>query len=207
MKKILLSILAILICGFNLFAQSSLTKEEYAVYARVLRDIRREDLKQSKAKYSFVVLDTTFKPEYFSEYKNGRFKSLSKDFSRKNLIPSKLEKLFPVNYEYEITSQFEIDQLLKIGSTDFERIKAEYKLRNIGITSGSSIVWKPFYAKYPKANGYYRFSRVGFSSNKNFALVSVEGKGSVWSSNIEYILRKTRGKWTIYQSSGGFGIE
>jgi hypothetical protein len=208
MRKIFFSLLLIFICGFNLFAQSSVIKEEeYAVYARVLRHIRSEDLEQTKAKYSFVILDTTFSPNYFSEYKNGKFRNLSKDFVRKNLTSSKLETLFPVKYEYQITSQAEIDELLKIGRNELERVKAEYKLRNVGITDESGFVWQPFYAKYPKANGYYQFSRVGFSSDKKFALVMVEGKGAYWSSNMEYILRKTKGKWTVYQAGGGFSVE
>jgi len=206
MRKIFSLLFFIFVCSFCLFAQSSETKEEYAVYARVLRDIRSEDVKQSKAKYSFVILDATFNPDYFSEYKNGKFRSLSTDFRRKNHTSSKLEKMFPVKYEYEMTSQSEIDELLKIGSNEFERVEAEYKLRNMVITSGSSIVWKPFYAKHPKANGYYQFSRVGFSSDRKFALVSVEGKGAYWFSNMEYILRKVKGKWTVYQAAGSFGI-
>lgn len=206
MRKIFFSLLLISVCSFSLFAQSSPTKEEYAVYGRVLRDIRLENLKQTKAKYSFVILDDTFKPEHFCEYKIGRFRSLSKDFKRKNLTSSKLEKSFPVSYAYEITSQAQIDELLKIGKKEFERIEAEYKLRNIGITSGSDIIWEPFYAKYPNANGHYRFSRVGFSSDKRFALVSVEGQGGSWSSITEYILKKSKGRWTIYQAGGGFTI-
>lgn len=111
------------VCSFCLFAQSSPTKEEYAVYGRVLRDIRLENLKQTKAKYSFVILDDTFKPEHFCEYKSGRFRSLSKDFKRKNLTSSKLEKSFPVSYAYEITSQAQIDELLKIGKKNLKELK------------------------------------------------------------------------------------
>jgi hypothetical protein len=207
MRKIFSLLFLIFVCSFCLFAQSSVANEEYAVYARVLRDIRSEDLKQSKTKHSFVILDTTFNPNYFSEYKNGKFRSLSADFKRKSITSSKLNKLFPVKYEYVTTSQSEIDELLKIGTKEYEKVKAEYKLRNLGITDGSGIVWKPFHAKYPKANGYYKFSRVGFSSDKRFALVLVEGQGSYWSSNMEYILRKIKGKWTIHQAGGGFIIE
>ena len=196
----------IFVCSFSLFAQSSVTKEEYAVYARVLRYIRLENLEQSKTAFSFVILDDTFKPKDITEYKNGRFRSLSKDFKLKNLTSSKLEKSFPVNYDYEITNQSQIDELLKIGGKEFERIEAEYKLRNIGITDKNSFVWEPFYAKYPNADGYYRFSRVGFSSGKIFALVSVEGQGGFWSSNMECILKKTNGKWIIYQVGSSFGI-
>lgn len=207
MKKIL-SILVISICSFNLFAQSSLTKEEYAVYARVLRDIRLEDLKQSKTEFSFVILDdTSFNPNIFDEYTAKRFRGLLRDFKRKNLISSKLEKLFPVKYEYEITNDSEINELLKNGTKEFEKIKAEYKLRNIGIAGGSDIVWKPFYEKYPNTNGYYQLSRVGFSSDKRFALVLVEGKGGSWDSSMQYVLRKVKGKWKVYLSSGSFSVE
>lgn len=208
MRRILFLALIILVCGFNLFAQASITKEEYAVYAAILRDIRFADAEQSKNEFSFVILYETFQPEFFSHSPTGKFKSLSADFLRKNRRRSKLKKLFPINYEYETILQSEIDELLKIGAKEFERIEAEEKSRNNRIiTEGSGYVWKFFHAKYPNTKGYYQFSRIGFSQNKKFAVAAVEGKGAYWFSTTEYILKKTKGKWIIYSSSGSSGVE
>lgn len=207
MRKILLAIFVIFVCSLISFSQSVITDEEYAVYGKILRNIRLLDLEQNKVGYSFVILEDTFKPQFTGDYKTNKFGNLTQNFKRNNQTISKLEKLFPVKYEYEIISQSEIDELLKIGRNEFERVKAEYKLRNIGITGGNEIVWHTFHAKHPKAKGYYQFSKVGFSSDKKFALVSVEGKGAYWSSTMEYILKKVKGKWTFYQSGGGFSIE
>ncbi len=204
--KFLFLISIIFFCGHNLSAQLSVIKEEYDVYAIVLKDIRIQDIERNKSHYSFVILNNTYKPEYFSEYEKGRFKSLSEDFVKKNSTSAKLEKLFPVSYEYELNSHSEIEDFLKIGGKELEKLKAEAKLRNIGITDGSNIVWKHFYTKYPNANGYYQFSRVGFTTNKRFAFVTVEGTGAYWSSTNEYILKKVREKWIIYFSGGGFKV-
>jgi hypothetical protein len=209
MRKILLSILLVFACSFSFFAQSNVTKEDYTVYSSVLRNIRLEALKESKTKFSFVILDdTSSNLNIFDEYTAKRFRGLLRDFKRKNRTSSKLEKLFRVQYKYEITNQSKIDELLKIGSKEFKRIEAEYKARNIVIGMGiGDIIWEPFYEKYPNANGYYQFSRVGFSADKRFALVLVEGKGGSWDSQMQYILREVKGRWTIYQSSGSFTIE
>lgn len=206
MKKIFFSISIIFFCSVNFLSQSNVTKEEYAVYARILRDIRLGDLKNNKAKYSFVILEDTFKSDSTNEYENKKLRGLTQNFKQKNQTSSKLKKLFPVNYEYEVVGKSEIDEFLKTGEKELESFKTDHNLRKQTIVGGSDITWKPFYENYPNSNGYYQFSRVGFSSDKSFALVFVEGKGASWSSTAEYVLRKVKGKWIIYFSGGGFSI-
>lgn len=105
-----------------------------------------------------------------------------------------------------MTSRVELDELWKIGEKHLEQAEAEHKLRSVGISDKSAYIWRAFYEKYPNTKGYYQFSRVGFSSGKRVALVSVEGRGSFWNSNTTYFLRKVKGKWAVYGASGGFGI-
>ena len=207
MKKAIFTVLLISFLGFNAFAQSNLSREEYAIYASILESIYQDNWKQYKTKTSFVILDDTFKPGYEDESDIGKMKGMSKDFNRKNQTSAKIERLFPIKYEYEITSKSKVDELLEIGRKELDRIKEDIKRNNKPqITWGSSIVWKSFDEKYPNSNGYYQFSRVGFSSNKRFALVRVEREASESGDSMFYILRKVKGKWKIYSFGGGHWI-
>ena len=207
MRKIFYSFLLIGVTAISVVAQPRVTKEEYAVYASVLKSIRSDQLERSKEKYSFVILNNTFRADDFNPFGKRRFRSLSRDFVRKNRVSAKLVKSIPVNYEYTIISRPDVDELLKIGTEDLEKVRAEYARGKVGMAMGyGSSVWKRFYASFPNTNGYYQFSRVGFSPDKKFALVSIEGTGSSWSGADTHILRKNKGKWQIYMSSGSFII-
>ena len=63
---------------------------------------------------------------------------------------------------------------------------------------GCEIGWKAFYTKYPKSQGYVRFSRVGFNKDKNFALVEfsyvkecLDGEGHL------FLMRRNSDGWKI----------
>lgn len=207
MKKLFFTVLLISILGFNVFAQSNVSREEYLIYATVLENIYRDAWKENKTKTSFVILDETFNPGYEDESDVVKMKGMSKDFNRKNRTSAKLKRLFPIKYTYEITSKSKVDELLETGRKELDRIKEDIKRNNKPqITWGSTIIWEPFYENYPNSNGYYQFSRIGFSSNKRFALVKVERDASVSGDSIFYILRKTKGNWRIYSSGGGHWV-
>lgn len=202
MKKIIFTVLLICIYGLNLYAQPNASKEEYKVYASILKDIYSQNLKEYETKSSFVILNETFKPDNFSRYKINRIRGLLRNFKQRNMTSAKLEESFQVNYNCEIISKSKMDALLTIGRNELERIKAEYKSRNIGIAYEDDIVWKPFYEKYPNSNGYYKFSRVGFSSDKRIALVLVKREASDSGDLMQYILKKIKGKWVFYFAYG-----
>ena len=128
-------------------------------------------MERNKAAYSFVILEDTFEPDFTNEYEINKFGDLAGNFKCKNQISSKLKKLFSVNYKYEITSKSQIDEMLSSGRKDFERDKAEYKLRNLGISSGSSTIWKPFYENIQLQTVITNFHE----------LVLVQAKNLLWS--------------------------
>jgi len=65
MKKLILMVLLINLLICPLFAQSKVTSEEYKIYAAVLKEIYKRDLKDTKQNSSIVVSDKTVKPEVF----------------------------------------------------------------------------------------------------------------------------------------------
>ncbi len=207
MKKIILIALLLCVYVFNVPAQANITKEEAVIYAQILKTMSPENWKENKTKFSFLILENTFKPEHCNEYQNRKMKGLLADFKRKNQTTAKLPNLLAINYKYELINKAKIDELLEIGKKDFERIEEENKLRKIKIISGSEIVWRPFYKKYPDSAGYYQFSRAGFSLNKRFAMVCVERNTGVGGDLITYILRKVKGKWRVYFSTGNGWVE
>ena len=116
MNRLIFAFLLFCFCNLAIFAQINITKEEYGVYAGVLREINRENLDERKIKYSFVILDETFKPGFVNKYKSPKMKGLMTDFNRRNKTSIKLKRLIPINFRYEFIAKSEIDELLKIGN-------------------------------------------------------------------------------------------
>ncbi len=61
MKKAIFTILLLCSCSFNLFSQSNLTKEDYAVYATILDDIYTQQIKSYGVKTAFIISADTIK--------------------------------------------------------------------------------------------------------------------------------------------------
>ena len=197
-------------CAFsvNIFAQSSLTKSDYEIYAEVLRDIRRQNYENSKTRFPIVILSRTYANlDSYDDYTDKKYRGLSKDFKRKNRVSLTFRKIFPVRFKYEIADESEIEKLLNEGKKEVNREMEEEKKSNSPRTrSWSYLNWKYFNEKYPKSNGYYKFSRIGYSLNKRFAEITTEGCGESWDSNSHYLFEKIGNKWTIIQSGGGFSV-
>ncbi len=198
-----------LLLSINLLAQSNVSKEEYAIYAVVLKDIYTQKLKEQNERISFVILDSTIKDLDFSVYENLRIRGLLNNFKARNQTPAALEGHFPIKYEYTLVNKTELEEFWEKEKAEKVKLQKEAQEKNKGvyILDGSLCPkWKYFYEKYPNSNGYYEFSRIGFSTNKNFALLEVKGEGSCWNSNTTYILKKINKRWAIYRAFGGFGI-
>lgn len=209
MKKIFIFFAIFFVFTVNLFAQSAITKSDYEIYAEILRDLRREDIIKNKTEFSFVILSTTGTGTNAPEiYKEKKYAGLNKDFERRNSTPLSFKKVFPVDYKYELAEKTEIESLLGEGKKETQRLKAEEKKSKSfqRDTGWSEVDWKYFNEKYPKSNGYYKFSGIGYSRNKRFAVVTIEGKGTYWSGNIEYLFEKIGNKWVIKQAGGGLSV-
>lgn len=205
MRKLIFAIILLFICNFALSAQSKLTEEEYSVYAAILKKIRPDSLKDNTTQIYFVILDITGNSYTYDERKVSKIRGLAKHFKLVNKSPAKIENSFPIKQRYEITNISEIKKLLDLGGREFNETQQKRREKGQAIfAEDDGTYWKYFNKKYSSSGGYYQFSRVGFSSNKQFALVNLEYRGESSSgSSTSYILKKTRGKWNIY-SSGGY---
>ena len=99
------------------------------------------------------------------------------DFALKNQRAHAVERRFDLPVAYAILTDAQLDSLFK--SADGEG-------------------WNRFYRLYPKADGLFTLSRVGFNTQKDQALIHV-GNQSHWLSGAGFyiLLRKVGGKWEI----------
>jgi hypothetical protein len=225
--KIIFAVFLIAFCSFNLVAQSNVTKEDYVVYAGVFESIYAEGFKRAEYKTSFVVLDKTIEPNFISlekllinesilhylyktnsssELVPATFEVLLNNFRENNKQSAKIEKQFPIEYEYKIITKNEIDQLLATGEKEYQEILKTRSNPFFGKKLG--FVWKPFHKKYQNSSGYYNLSKVGYSANKQLALVYTNLVGGDHGSSTFYILEKVRDKWEVRKNFGsGFSLD
>lgn len=219
MKKIILTILLIAMCVCNSFAQSVVMPEEYSVYAGVFEK-RYEKNNIDKSITRIAILENTIQPDYgilvrylvdkrtedylYSTEPSGSIDSISwkesvKDLERINRDTKKLEDQFSIEYKYNLITKNEIDQLAAEGKKElFETIE---KCKCV-FTGAGAAIWQPFFRKYRNSSGYYSFSRVGFSRDKQFAAVFVKTESGDQGDSTFYVLRKTENKWKAFKYFG-----
>lgn len=165
-----------------------LTAEDYAVFGGLLAGIGRpEDPEEAWHGKEFLIEDTTAMPE---DTDAGRakwgFRSKSKAAPAKDTaadLKTKVHDHCPVssgfgdpNY-YKIVSSHEIDEFFKQG-----------------VGGG----WTSFYKKYPNAAGFWQFSRPGYDSAHDEAVLYVSHScGGLCGTGHLYLLAKENGQWVV----------
>jgi hypothetical protein len=203
MKKLVVSLLLILFYVTNLFGQTRIRPEEYAVYASVLRVVYKDNHLTYSNKSHFVILNVTNVDPELDLDSSSKFKALFRDFNRRNLTSGVIEARFPLgaySETYYLVAPKEIDELFEKGQAEFDK-KFEVEKLNKGILNPVGSTWMPFYEKYPEASGYYSLSRVGF--NGSFAMVQVKRNDIHTGFTRAYILKKVKGKWKIVSLLSG----
>ena len=231
--KVIFTVLLIAFSSFNLFAQTTLTKEEYGVYAAVMNEIYARNTKHNEIyaknskdneiETSFVIFENTVEPNLETlehNIKNQRildylditvppnssktfvFDDLLKNLEENNENSAKLDGRIPIDYKYSFISKDELDNLLKEGKKEYEE---ELKRCNC-VFIGAGSIWQPFFRKYRSYQGYYSFSKVGFSSDKQFALVFFKTESGDHGSSTFYVLEKTNDKWEVMKALGSYRI-
>ena len=154
-----------------------------------------------------MILSNTVKCEDDSPEVAKGIKGVWKDYEQKNQTASTLERLFPVKHTYHLVTQSELDKFFEEGEIRQKQWREEKKRREeesgkkkIIFETGAE-VWIPFYEKYAESQGYYSFSRVGFSPNKQFALLCVKNDSNLTGFTNTYLLKKVKGKWEILRES------
>jgi len=187
-KKLLVMGLAVFfVVGLSIFlfagrggCRRSETQEEYAVYAALLD----HEALGGGAPGVLVIRDKTTVGEevdgndqlvlYVRQKHPQMDESVAKDFVAKNKTPHLLARKFPVKQEYVLLSEQEADEIFKHGW------------------------WDDFYRKYPNSGGITEFSRVGFNSRGNQALVGAgNSSGGLAGIGLIILLDKEGGTWRV----------
>jgi hypothetical protein len=164
--------------------QCELMPEDYAVYAALVNGLGGpEDPEESwKGKQVFVADVTAAPGDTKSHWGGWGFRSNSKtapshdtvaDFERKARSSCALNPESGATH-YKLISKQELDDVFKEGS------------------------WSNFYMKYPDAGGIWTFSRPGYNSTHNEAVLAVSHAcGELCGTGHLYFLTKRDGQWKV----------
>jgi len=211
-----LVLIIFLVCPFGILGQRRVSREEYSIYAAALREVHRQDREQLCTVSPIVVLSSCAEPRLvilsttgggdtwiFGKDKNI-MKGLSGNFLLANQTRSVFQHRIPVRFHYDLISQLELNDLLYKSKAEYEVRKAELKRNCRSADCGSQ--WRYFYERFPNARQYYQLSRIGFSTNRKFCIVEINGTGEgCFRSGWTVWLKKVKGGWQMYQMGGGAG--
>lgn len=185
MKKTILTILLIALCGMSFYAQEKGFSDEEYKFISQIPDRSTDSLtiivnKSIPAR----ILEKEFEPmppfdgKIWVEVLKGFIPSISEeiieDFNSNNEKAHLLKRKFTFAGKYELVSESRINKIFKAGG------------------------WKALEETYPKSNGYIRFSRVGFNKDKTRALIYYETRcGSECGSGNYGFFVKENGKWIV----------
>ncbi len=169
-------------------AHCQLSQQDYAVFSGLLKGLGGpEDPEEAWQGKTLIIADMTDRSDEDAKNKNAGwgFRSRSKespkdstvtDFAAKSAVECSLSAEFGDPKSYELISSDELKQTFKKGQDG----------------------WQVFYKQYPNAGGYWTFSRPGYSSEGDEALLYV-GHHCGWlcGTGHLYLLRKQDGEWRV----------
>ena len=189
-----------------------ITAEEYKIYALVLRDVYREQIRNGIKKPLLLILsETSLDNTAASGKEPGKMRGLSRSLVERNSRPGKFANRFPVTFQIELIDRSEIIRLIEIGKQETEKQPKSFVNQSGQTVFYSNApcgppTWKYFYQRFPRVNEYFRLSRIGYSVNGRFAVVETNGEGQDSSSSWTHTFIKTKKGWQIYQAGGGMGV-
>ena len=160
---------------------TTVTADEYDVYSALFESVHSET---TRPIVITPIHDDTF---FFGEAVGSMERYFSDrgdvidDFKAKNEASSVLERRFTISVPYTIISEQEMTSIFS-GTT----------------VSG----WEKFYAKYPQVGAYLALSRVGFSQEKDIAVLYSEYVvGAAGGQGDVVLMKRTDGRWTVEKKS------
>jgi hypothetical protein len=200
---------AVIVLLFQIAQTQTITRDEYRLYALAFNNIRKEARAGLKNEY-LVILSVAQNTDEPVIDRSERFKGMLADYRRKNISLHPINPALPSLRNYSLIEKIELDGLLDLGRLETKKKKeigsrGGKPLYNAGPCGDAEQIWQPFYAKFPKSAGYYKVSRIGFSTNRKAAILTIIGEGADWDGNWTYILIKIQRGWRVYIGSGGFG--
>jgi len=194
--RIAVLLLAALVCNVSAQSRSEktpsradprceLTQNDFAVYSALITGLGRpEDPEEAWQGKEILIIDLTIAPvDTKSHWGGWGFRSNSKaapghdtlvDFERKAHSSCALKLQFADAVSSRVITKEELDKIFKEGQ------------------------WENFYKKYPEAGGVWQFSRPGYNSARNEAVLYVSHTcGILCGTGHLYFLVKQNAQWTV----------
>jgi hypothetical protein len=207
--KFIFTSLCVVCLNFSIFGQT-LSREEYRIYGIVLDEVVKNSERFFVISDATEIGDTEDAFESVIPYKSdderieskelieswkpifGKLKESGayKNYNEKNKASVRLQNRLLTRKRYRLLKQYEIDKFLNVA----KKSSNPDKHRQL------------FSDKFQKAYRYYQFSRIGFNSDKQFAIVKIKDEGKFGSGLIYYILRKVNNWWKIYASASSYKL-
>jgi len=212
------TILLLFIVGLSVhFApgQEVASRDDYAVYAIVAEDVRRLEKDWAGTRRNLLIIAQTIKSDepWIGNEKTRLSRLLTTDFRRLGQQSLSLRDSFSKLCDCELLSSTELRDLLERGGSEYakqlEHLKLQLKLVRKGAIPpvDCDAKWKYLYQKFPGVGQYYEFSRVAYSTSRNFAYVETTGTGGCSGSGFAHILSRTKTGWKIIRRDiGGRGV-
>ena len=162
-----------------------LTPDDYDVYAALAEALGvPEHPEDGSKRKQILIADMTAAPRdvrshfgtwgYRSESKAAPGHDTVADFELKAQSSCLLNPQFVDGQSYKVITRGELDKVFRRGG------------------------WQDFYKEYPDAGGYWIFSRAGFNSARNEAVLSVSHWcGELCGAGHLYLLAKQNGRWKV----------
>jgi hypothetical protein len=195
-QRITLMLLATLVCNVRpqstaqktpqkAESQCELTQDDYAVYGALVTGLGRpEDPEEAWQGKEILIIGLTAAPADTKSHWGGwGFRSNSKaapshdtvvDFERKARSSCILKPRFGDAWSYKVIDPEELEKIFKEGQ------------------------WEGFYKKYPAAGGVWTFSRPGYNSARNEAVLYVSHVyGMLCGTGHLYFIAKQNDQWAV----------
>lgn len=167
----------------------SLSAEDYEIFSAVLSNLGKpEDPEESWAGRDILLSDVTAQAQ--QEFKERHWGGWGYH-SKSNITPAKETQ---EDAAIKAQDNCHLDPQLKT-SLSYQMISSEH-LSKIFKKHGRG--WEAFYKEYPKAAGYWDFSRPGFNSSHDEAVLYVGHYcGGLCGTGHLYFLKKENGRWRV----------
>jgi hypothetical protein len=180
--------------------QQAQSYDEYAVYNTVMREILNEDKDdESNRAYPVLLLQTKIDDVYLDHAKP--YRGLLRSFHTANAQSMTLDERLTFGKHFLI-DEADLIRYLEQARREIDKMQEEAKTQNVLMMPTPTSYWRPFYEKYPDAIGLYTLSRVGFTTNHEYALVVVSQDAAFTGYTRAYVLRKFKSGWKSIRQHG-----
>jgi len=131
-----------------------------------------------------------------------RYRDLARNFRLINSQPMIFDERLNFGRHFLI-DEAELNEGRYRPRMEFKEMQREAETRNVTLMETPTNSWRYFYEKYPDAIALYTLSRVGFTKNREYALVVVSQDAAFTGYTRAYIFRRFKSGWKTIKWQGG----